>query len=393
MLRFLFPWQRILPAYAADGGGAAASKGVVTAIEMKGQEKITQWVRPEIQALSAYHVPDASGLIKLDAMENPYTWPKDLRQEWLELLHGVDVNRYPDPQATALKRRLMEGMSIPGEAGLLLGNGSDELIMMLALTLAGPDRTVLSVDPGFVMYRMIATFAGMAYKGVSLKSADFSLDLPAVLEAIDKHQPAVVYLAYPNNPTGNLFSEVDVRQVIEAAPGLMVVDEAYAPFTDASFMGDVGRYSNLLVMRTLSKMGLAGLRLGLLAGPEPWLAEIDKARLPYNINILTQVSAEFALQHETVFDGQTQLIRQERAELFDALQCLSGITAFPSEANFILVRMPPGRASEIHAALKLAGVLVKNLHGTHSLLTDCLRITVGRPEENRAFLQAISAQL
>lgn len=372
---------------------AAVGRGVATATKMKDQEKITQWVRPEIQALSAYHVPDASGLIKLDAMENPYTWPEELRREWLELLHGVDVNRYPDPQATALKQRLMESMDIPDGAGLLLGNGSDELIMMLALTLAGPDRTVLSVAPGFVMYRMIATFAGMAYQGVPLRADDFSLDLPAVLAAIDRHQPAVIYLAYPNNPTGNLYSEDDVRQVIEAAPGLVVVDEAYAPFTDASFMGEVGRYSNLLVMRTLSKMGLAGLRLGYLAGPESWLAEIDKTRLPYNINVLTQVSAEFALRHEAVFDGQTRLIRQERARLFNALQDMPGIRAFPSEANFILVRMPPQRANEIHSALKSVGVLVKNLHGTHALLTDCLRITVGRPEENQAFLHALAGLL
>ncbi len=351
---------------------------------------IGRWVRPEIQGLCAYQVPDAGGLIKLDAMENPYTWPEDLRRQWLELLDGVDVNRYPDPQARALKQRLTKAMDIPAGAGLLLGNGSDELIMMLALTLTGPDRTVLSVDPGFVMYRMIATFAGMAYQGVPLKADDFSLDVPAVLEAIDRHQPAVVYLAWPNNPTGNLFAEADVRRIIEAAPGLVVVDEAYAPFTDSSFMSEVGRYPNLLVMRTLSKMGLAGLRLGLLAGPGPWLAEIDKTRLPYNINVLTQVSAEFALRHEDVFNRQTRLIRQERARLFEALEGMPGVRAFPSEANFILARMPAARADGIHAALKSAGVLVKNLHGAHPLLADCLRITVGRPEENQAFLQALA---
>ncbi len=368
----------------------------MVAIKMKNQNidsLINRWVRPEIRSLSAYHVPDSAGLIKLDAMENPYTWPQVLRREWLELLHDVDVNRYPDPQAAELKARLHDSMKVPAGAGLLLGNGSDELIQMLALTLAGPGRVVLSVDPGFVMYRMIATFAGMDYQGVPLKAGDFSLDLPALLAAIEQHQPAVVYLAYPNNPTGNLFSEQAVRRVIEAAPGLVVVDEAYAPFTDATFMGEVGRYPNLLVMRTLSKMGLAGLRLGLLVGPEPWLAEIDKTRLPYNINVLTQVSAAFALRHEAIFLEQTSQIRQERAHLYQQLQGLAGIAPFPSEANFILVRVPAGRANVIHAALKADRVLVKNLNGTHALLQDCLRITVGRPDENTALLAALQRAL
>lgn len=354
---------------------------------------IEKWVRPEIKAISAYHVPPAAGLIKLDAMENPYTWPEELRQEWLELLHVTDVNRYPDPQAAELKQRLRESMGIAADAEILLGNGSDELIQMLALTLAGPERVVLSVDPGFVMYRMIATFAGMPYQGVPLKADDFSLDLPALLAAIERYQPAVVYLAYPNNPTGNLFEAAAVRQVIEAAPGLVVVDEAYAPFTDASFLGEVGRYPNLLVMRTLSKMGLAGLRLGLLVGPGAWLSEIDKTRLPYNINVLTQVSAEFALRHEAVFDEQTAQIRQERGVLFAALRGLDGVTPFPSDANFILVRMPAGRADEIHAAMRESGVLVKNLNGAHPLLADCLRLTVGRPDENQAMLKALAQAL
>jgi histidinol-phosphate aminotransferase len=360
---------------------------------MSDLDLIARWVRPEIRAISAYHVPDSVGLIKLDAMENPYTWPEELRCEWLELLHNTDVNRYPDPQANALRERLRQSMDIAADAEILLGNGSDELIQMLALTLAGPDRVVLSVDPGFVMYRMIATFAGMPYQGVPLKAEDFSLDLSALLSAIEQYQPAVVYLAYPNNPTGNLFDPDAIRRVIEAAPGLVVVDEAYAPFTDETFLGEVGRYPNLLVMRTLSKMGLAGLRLGLLVGPKPWITEIDKTRLPYNINVLTQVSAEFALRHESVFNEQTAQIRQQRMILFKALQGFDGLTPFPSDANFILVRMPAGRANGIHAAMRDAGVLVKNLSGAHPLLSDCLRLTVGRPEENEAMLQALSEAL
>ncbi len=354
---------------------------------------IEHWVRPEIRAISAYHVPDASGLVKLDAMENPYTWPSELREEWLALLRTVDVNRYPDPQGASLVERLKGNMGVPASAELLLGNGSDELIQMLAMTVSGPSRVVLSVDPGFVMYRMIATFCGMKYIGVPLKASDFSLDMPALLQALDQYQPALIFLAYPNNPTGNLFAPDQLSRIVEAAPGIVVIDEAYAPFTDHSFMDRVGDYPNLMVLRTVSKMGLAGLRLGFLAGPEQLIGEIDKTRLPYNINVLTQVSAEFALQHRAIFDDQTNAIRAERGRLFQVLSRMEGVTSYPSEANFILLRMPEGRAGEIHAGLRENGILVKLLDGAHAALNDCLRVTVGTPEENDRFLQVLAALL
>ena len=348
------------------------------------------WVRPEIRALSAYRVQPAEGLIKLDAMENPYTWPEGLRDEWLALLRATDVNRYPDPGARPLTRRLGEVMGVPDGMRLLLGNGSDELIQMIALAVGGPSRSVLSVDPGFVMYRMIATFCGMHYVGVPLAAGDFALDLPAVLEAMQAHQPAVVFLAYPNNPTANLFDADAMVEIIRAAPGLVVVDEAYAPFTDATFMPRLGEFPNLVVMRTVSKMGLAGLRLGLLAGPAAWLDEFDKVRLPYNINVLTQVSAEFALRHHAVFDAQTASIRVERERVAAEVARLDGVTVYPSDANFLLVRVPAGRAGAWFDGLRARGVLVKNLDGAHPLLADCLRPTVGTPAENDALLAALA---
>jgi len=348
-------------------------------------------IRPEIQNLDAYQVPDAAGLIKLDAMENPYTWPEGLRREWLEALQAVHLNRYPDPQGNELRAVLRASMGIPDAMGLLLGNGSDELIQMLALAVAQPGRKILSLDPGFVMYRMIARFAGMAYVGVPLRAEDFSLDLPALSAALEKEQPAIVFIAYPNNPTGNLFDADAVVRIIEATPGLVVLDEAYAPFTDRSFLPRLGDWSNLVVMRTLSKMGLAGLRLGYLAGPNELIAEIDKTRLPYNIGVLTQASAAFALRHREVLDEQTRRIRGERSRLFTRLSGLDGVRPYPSETNFILLRVPTGRAGEIFESLKRSGVLVKNLDGTQPLLEDCLRVTVGRAEENDAFLAALAS--
>ncbi len=349
---------------------------------------IERWVRPGIRQLSAYAVPDATGLVKLDAMENPYHWPEPLVEQWLATLRDVHLNRYPDPSARQLADTLRKVMGVPDSAGLLLGNGSDELIQIIALTLAGPSRLIVAPEPGFVMYRMIATFAGMEYLGVPLKE-DFSLDLPAMLEVIGQHQPAVIFLAYPNNPTGNLFDEQEICRIVEASPGLVVVDEAYHAFAEASFMERLPEYDNLLVMRTVSKLGLAGLRLGLLAGAPAWIREFDKVRLPYNINTLTQASADFALQHHEVLDAQTARIRADREKLMNDLCSISGITVYPSRANFILFRVGRGRGQQVFDGLLERRILVKYLGAGQGVLRDCLRVTVGTPQENRAFLDAL----
>lgn len=356
------------------------------------QDRVTRWVRPEIRALSAYHVPNASGLIKLDAMENPYSWPTEMVEQWLETIRQAELNRYPDPSASTLKDRLRQAMAVPAGADILLGNGSDEIIQMVLLAMAAPGKTVVSVEPGFVMYHMIATFAGMNYVGVPLQ-ADFTLNKKALLAAIADHQPAIVFLAYPNNPTGNLFDAAEIEEIIRVSPGLVIVDEAYHAFADDSFMPKVTSYDNLLVMRTVSKMGLAGLRLGLLAGPPAWLTEFDKVRLPYNINVLTQASAEFALQHAEVLKAQTEQIKKDRDLLDKELRQIEGLTVYPSRANFILCRVPAGLAGRIFEGLKAKGVLLKNLDKAGGSLKDCLRVTVGTPAENRAFMTALKQVL
>ncbi|WP_092992325.1 histidinol-phosphate transaminase [Thiohalomonas denitrificans] len=356
------------------------------------KELIDKWIRPEIRAINAYPVPDPGRLIKLDAMENPYTLPPELLEEWLDALRDVPLNRYPDAKARHLTDRLRATMDVPAGMDLLLGNGSDEIIQMLALALGGPGRTVLAPEPGFVMYRMIATFTGMDYVGVPLQEEDFGLNRDAMLKGIDQHQPAIVYLAYPNNPTGNLFDPEDMVAIIEAAPGLVVVDEAYHAFAEQSFMGRLGEWDNLLVMRTVSKLGLAGLRLGFLAGPREWIGELDKVRLPYNINVLTQVSGEFALSHMGVLDEQTARIREERGRLASALGGIEGVTPCPSAANFILFRVADD-ADAVFAGLQARGVLIKNLNPAGGALSGCLRVTVGTPEENEAFLAALRESL
>lgn len=344
--------------------------------------------RKEVLAMSAYKVADATGLIKLDAMENPYSWPEALKEKWLQVLKECQLNRYPDPQARQLVETIRRLNHIPNQFDILLGNGSDEIILLLLMALPSGSG-VLAPDPGFVMYRQLSQSLGLEYQGIPLLDNSFDLDLPAMLTAIEQYQPVIIFLAYPNNPTGNLFSENAIRQILETAEGLVVLDEAYGPFAGASFINELSQYDNLLVMRTLSKWGLAGLRLGYIVGNPSLIGELNKIRLPYNINILTQISADFALSNQSIFDQQTQKICAERTTVFNELDQLEGITAYPSAANFILFRTPENQASRIFESIRQQGVLIKNLSPQGGILADCLRVTIGKPEENAAFLTAL----
>jgi histidinol-phosphate aminotransferase len=348
-------------------------------------------VREEIRALKAYHVSPSQGLVKLDAMENPYRLPEALAAEMGRRLAQLAINRYPDPNAPGLKDGLRRAMGVPEGQDLLLGNGSDEIIQMVSLALARPGAVALAPEPSFVMYRMSAIAAGLEYVGVPLAD-DFSLDERALLEAISARRPALVWLAYPNNPTGNLFSRAAIEGVIEATPGLVVIDEAYHAFAGgATLMDALGRYPNLLLMRTLSKLGLAGLRVGCAIGPKAWLDEFEKLRLPYNVNVLSAAATELLLEHRDVLDEQTRRIVADRGRLEAALEGIPGVERFASAANFVLVRVGDGpRAFE---ALKQRGILVRTFHATHPLLANTLRLTVGTPEENQRLVDALRSIL
>ena len=347
-------------------------------------------IRAEIRALKGYTVPDATGMVKLDAMENPYPLPQELRARLGRLVEQASINRYPDLSATALKADLRRALQVPDGMGVMLGNGSDELIQMVAMAAAGPGGVVFSVEPTFVMFRMIATFAGARYAGVDLRE-DFSLDIERTLAAIERERPGVVIITYPNNPTGNHFDAGLIERVIEAAPGVVLLDEAYHAFAADSFMSRLPRHPNLLVMRTLSKLGLAGIRLGVLAGGAALLEELGKVRLPYNINTLTQIVAREMLQHVDVLTEQAGATKLERSRLMQELRRVAGVTAYPSDANFILFRT--SKAERVFEGLKQRGVLIRSLHGSHRLLADCLRVTVGTPDENTAFLTALKQTL
>jgi histidinol-phosphate aminotransferase len=346
---------------------------------------VAKVVRPEIRALSAYHVAKAEGMVKLDAMENPYAIPDPVRARMDAALARVAVNRYPDGGADATRAALRRALGIPAGLDVLLGNGSDELIQIVASALASPGATMLSPEPSFVMYQRSALLAGMRFVGVALQS-DLSLDRAAMLAAIEREQPALVFIAYPNNPTGNLFAHDDVEAILSAAPGLVVVDEAYYAFSDATFLPDVARYPNLVLIRTVSKVGMAGLRLGYAVGAPEWIAELDKVRPPYNVNALTQTAAIELLGDMSWIGEQADAIRSERARIESALSGLPGTTVFPSATNFVLVRVRDANA--LFEGLKARRILVKNVNGWHALLANCLRITIGTREENDLLLAA-----
>ena len=346
-----------------------------------------QLVRPEVLALSAYHVPDAGGMVKLDAMENPYALPPELRRQLAERLASLDLNRYPEPNPRGLRQAIARSMGVPEGSELLLGNGSDDLIQVITLALARPGAAMLYPSPTFVMYGMNAALTGMRAVPVPLRE-DFSLDREAFLARLREARPALVFIAYPNNPTGALYPQDDIEAILRAAEGLVVIDEAYHAFAGASFLGRLAEFPNLVVLRTLSKVGLAGIRLGYLAGSASWLEQFNKVRQVYNVNVLTEATALFVLEHLEVLEAQAARIRADRASLAQALGALDGVTVFPSHANFVLVRVRDAvRAFE---RLRRQGVLVKNLHPG---LAGCLRITVGTPDENRILLAAMKEAL
>lgn len=343
-------------------------------------------IREDIRAIKAYPVLRVVGMVKLDAMENPYPLPGWLREQIGRTVQDAELNRYPDPEAPELKARLREVMNVPGGCDIILGNGSDEIIAMIIHAVSAPQAVVLAPSPSFFRYAMSSVIAKAKYVTVSIER-DFSLDAGRMVAAMQEHRPAVVFISYPNNPTGNLFAEEAIVRVIEQAPGLVVIDEAYQTFAKRSFMPRLAEFPNLMVMRTLSKLGLAGLRLGYAAARPEWIREIDKVRGPYNVGVLTQRVAVKILEHYGVLEEQARNVVVERGRLADALAALGGVVAYPSEANFILAQVPD--APRVFEGLKERGVLIRNLHGTHPLLDQCVRVTVGTPQENDTVLKAL----
>ena len=356
-------------------------------------ERIAAVIRQDVKSMHAYAIQSSAGLVKLDAMENPFRLPEALQKALGDRLGRVALNRYPVGCVADVIAALSSYVNLPPGCKLMLGNGSDELISLLAMACDLPGAAILAPVPGFVMYEMSARLQGLRFVGVPL-TPRFELDEAAMLAAIEAHRPALTYIAYPNNPTANLFDAGAVERIVAAVgaqSGLVVLDEAYQPFSSRSWMDRAGTLPHVLVMRTLSKFGLAGVRLGYLVGPAQLVEEIDKVRPPYNVGALNAEATLFALAHADEFARQAALLRGERERLQAALRETPGVEAFPSEANMILARVADSAA--VFQGMKQRGVLVKNVAPLHPLLANCLRLTVGTPEENALMIDALRASL
>jgi histidinol-phosphate aminotransferase len=329
-------------------------------------------------------------MVKLDAMENPHRLPADLQAQLGQRLGSLALNRYPGDRVNDLRAALAAHAKMPEGFGIILGNGSDELISLIAMACDVPGASILAPVPGFVMYAMSAQLQGLKFIGVPL-TTDFELDEAAMLATIAEHRPSVIYLAYPNNPTANLWDDAVIDKIIEAAPGLVVMDEAYQPFSSRSYIDRIARHPHMLLMRTLSKFGLAGVRIGYMIGPKALIAQVDKVRPPYNISVLNCEAALFALEHADVFAAQASQLREQRAVIQRALTTMPGVRSWPSDANMVLARVPD--AQKAFEGMKSHGVLVKNVSKMHALLANCLRLTVGTADENARMLAALKTSL
>ncbi|HEX4840938.1 MAG TPA: histidinol-phosphate transaminase [bacterium] len=344
--------------------------------------------RPEIEALTAYRLR-REALVKLNQNESPWDWPPELKDEVLRRVATRPWNRYPPVDAEALRQALAEFCGV-SPTMIAVTNGSNEAILALVITYATGRRVVVTA-PGYSMVVPLAVIGGATVQAVPL-CEDFSLDAPAMVAAVSSPEVAVTIIASPNNPTGNAFARPSLTAVLESARGLVVIDEAYAQFTAASFVGDLSRYAHLAIVRTFSKgFALAGVRVGWIIASGEVLDAVRKALPPYNVNVFSQEAALVALQRPELVSGRVEALIAERRRLEDAVRAIDGVTTYPSEANFLLVRTR-APAADVFAGLLERGVLVRDV-SRGPLLENCLRVTVGTHAENNQFLDALRASV
>ncbi len=349
-------------------------------------KNIIRLIKPQVRKLAAYHIDETPCRIKLDAMENPFPPPDQVSREIGKAVQGSFINRYPDPSAIKLKKAIAEFWGMDPDL-TILGNGSDELIQTIILAFGGP---VLIPVPTFAMYEITSRALSQNVITVPLGKA-FSLDADKMLKKAKRVKAKVIFLACPNNPSGNRFSDVAVRKILAKATAAVVIDEAYFDFSRKTYLAELKKFPNMIILRTLSKIGFAGLRVGVLVASRVVIEELNKIRLPYNINILSQAAAVTALKHTNFIERQISLLISERENLYNVLSQMKGITAYPSETNFILFKTSTD-ATRIYMKLKQAGILIKDLNKPGPL-RNCLRVTVGKPEENGEFMAELSKVL
>ncbi len=341
---------------------------------------LMELVRDKIKGLKAYRVENLDDGIKLHANENPYPPSPELLNKIFQRLDELQLNRYPDPDCKDLKKAIANRTGVAMEQ-IIIGNGSDELIQYLMQVLCGEGETIAFPDPTFAMYGITAQCLGLNPVSFPLNDSwDFTAS--SALKVLAEQKARIVFISYPNNPTGNCFSAQEIQQVIEQFKGIVVLDEAYHDFAGKTFLKQMEKHNNLVILRSLSKIGLAGLRVGYGIFPTLLAQQVNKVRLPYNSNSLSQWVAKELLNDFSPVQNQIHSILEERDRLMDELSKLPAITAYPSNSNFILFQVSK---DGVFDQLKENGILVRNL-SSHPRLKNCLRVTIGTKQENDQFL-------
>jgi len=343
-----------------------------------------------INHLKAYKTETSPAKVKLSSNELPYDLPEELKAKIQEELKKIPFNRYPDPYATELREILADLWRIK-ENNIVLGNGSDELILYLTLAVGEPYESVVYPVPTFPMYRVSADIVGRPVYEVPLDK-NLDIDESRFAEILENYSPTLMFISYPNNPTGNLFSREKLERLRKKVQ-LMVSDEAYYDFSGETYINEaVNPSENVAVLRTLSKIGLASIRVGALIGDESFIREIFKVKLPFNVTYPSQVIAKVVLTEGLNFiRWAVNQVISERERLLRELQKMEGIEVFPSKANFFLFRTP-FEADLVHRKLLEKGVLIRNVSYLPGL-EGCLRVNIGKPEENDIFLEKLQEVL
>ncbi len=346
---------------------------------------LMELVRDKIKTLETYQVENQNEGIKLHANENPYPPPPKLLNKIFQQMDDLELNRYPDSDCSELKKVIANRTGASVEQ-IIIGNGSDELIQHLMQILCNEGETVAFPDPTFAMYSITAQCLGLNPASFPLND-NWDFDASSVLKILGKHQAKIVFISYPNNPTGNCFSEREIQQVIEQFKGIVVLDEAYYDFSEKTFLEQMEKHNNLVILRSLSKIGLAGLRVGYGIFPIILAEQVNKVRSPYNSNSISQWFASEVLSDFALVQNQIDSILEERARLMDELSKLSAVVAYPSNSNFILFQVAKD-GEKVFNNLKANGTLLRNM-GSHPRLKNCLRVTVGTKQENDQFLNQL----
>ncbi|HKZ76940.1 MAG TPA: histidinol-phosphate transaminase [Pyrinomonadaceae bacterium] len=344
-------------------------------------------VKRQVRDLRPYTLRPDRALTKLNQNENPWDTPVEIKDETPRRLRDRQWSRYPDFVPEKLHQRLAEHSGWTSD-GIIAGNGSNELIQALLIATVGEGSRVLISEPTFALYRQIATVLGAEIINIPL-TPEFSYDTPSLLSAIQSSNPDITIICSPNNPTGCVIPRHDLVSLLRTSTGLVIVDEAYFEFADETAGPLLERYRNLVVLQTFSKaIAMAALRVGyLLAAPE-LVREIAKAVLPYNLNIVSQIAAEVALEmYKTSLKPQVSIIRSERSRLFAELGRIEGLSPVPSRANFMLVRSS-ALPSRMYQQLLRRDILIRDL-SAYPMLQDCFRVNVGTPEENDQVIAAL----